>query len=238
MILRHNYAVRAYVINLESRVDRWDSVTAQASKFAIPIQRVDAVNMSSMSSDSLFVAPGVAATWKSHQLAMAIFLESKDEHAIILEDDFLLTRNWSLDTLNLALENKPDFFQLGYLVTGPLDRIDLVLSNFLDLSLKSLSRFSNLSRVIENTFGDRLLVKEQKDLAWKVVPNDIRAGGQAYIVSRKFAEASIHMNSPAFTSADGMFMTLGDVRTFRMFRFRKSIIDQTNSATSVQQRYL
>jgi hypothetical protein len=91
---------------------------------------------------------------------------------------------------------------------------------------------------ISRRFGNRLLVKEQSGLGWNIVPNNVRAGGQAYVVSRRFAEASQHMNAPAFISTDGMYMALGDVRSFRMFRFRKSIIDQTNSVTSVQQRYL
>jgi len=230
--------VLAYVINLQSRVDRWTSATSQASDLRIPIQRVEAISTVNLSKDEVFVAPGVAATWKSHQLAMLNFLKSDEEYAMILEDDFSVTRSWNLEVLNSVVSTNPDFFQLGYLVTGPLDRINLILSNSFDFALKLLRVFSSSSMLINRRFGNRLLVKERSGLDWSVVPNDIRAGGQAYVVSRRFAEASQHMNTPAFTSTDGMFMTLGDVRSFRMFRFRKSIINQTNSTTSVQQRYL
>jgi GR25 family glycosyltransferase involved in LPS biosynthesis len=194
--------------------------------------------MNSLTPDDCYVAPGVAATWKSHQKAMSAFLESEDQYALILEDDFLVTKSWSLDLLNSALSTNPDFFQLGFLKTGPVDRFNLKLCNFQDSFLKSLLRFTHFSSQIAKNFGHRLLVSEQIGLAWNVVPNNIRAGGQAYVVSRQFAQAAQHMNTPAFTSADGMFMTLGDVRSFRMFRFRKSIINQTDSVTSVQQRYL
>jgi hypothetical protein len=230
--------VHAYVINLESRVDRWNSAKTQEVFLKIPIRRIEATKTNSLTSADCFVAPGVAATWKSHQKAMFTFLESEDNYALILEDDFLITKSWSLELLNLALSTNPDFFQLGFLKTGPVDQVNLKLSNFQDAFLKLLLRFTVLSSLIGKRFGSRLLISEQRGLAWKIIPNNVRAGGQAYIVSRKFAQAAQLMNTPAFTSADGMFMTLGDVRSFKMYRFRKSVINQTDSVTSVQQRYL
>jgi hypothetical protein len=211
---------------------------AQSSKLQLPIVRIDAVEMKTLAGQELYVADGVAATWQSHQLAMSIFLESGEEYGVILEDDFQITKYWSLQTLGLAVQVDPDFFQLGYLITSPLDRIEFFLYNSFDRTLKILNWICSRSKIVRNQLGSRLLIREQAGLPWRVIPNDIRAGGQAYLVSRKFALASRFMNSPSFTSADGVFISLGDVRTFRMFRFRKSLINQTNSITSVQQRYL
>jgi hypothetical protein len=211
---------------------------AQSSKLQLPIVRIDAVEMKTLAGQELYVADGVAATWQSHQLAMSIFLESGEEYGVILEDDFLITKYWSPQTLGLAVQVDPDFFQLGYLITSPLDRIEFFLYNSFDRTLKILNWICSRSNILRNQLGNRLLIREQAGLPWRVIPNDIRAGGQAYLVSRKFALASRFMNSPSFTSADGVFISLGDVRTFRMFRFRKSLINQTNSITSVQQRYL
>lgn len=194
--------------------------------------------MKTLASQDLYVAEGVAATWQSHQLAMSQFLESGDKYGVILEDDFLVTSRWSLEMFSKAVDVRPDFFQLGYLITTPLDRIELFLNSSLDLYLKILNRLCSISNFLRKLLGERMLIREQTNLPWNIVPNDIRAGGHAYLVSRKFAMASKHMNTPSFTSADGMFISLGDVRTFRMFRFRKSLINQTNSMTSVQQRYL
>ena len=230
--------MRAYVINLSSRPDRWDSVESQAKELQLPIIRIEAVDMKTLTGQDLYVADGVAATWQSHQLAMSVFLETGDNYAVILEDDFSIARGWSEESLQQAIEVNPDFFQLGYLITSPLDRIEFFLNNSFDRTLKILNRICSLSKFLYNRLGNRLLIREQTDLPWSVVPNDIRAGGQAYLVSRKFALASKYMNTPPFTSADGMFMALGDVRTFRMFRFRDSLINQTDSVTSVQQRYL
>jgi hypothetical protein len=231
--------VRAYVINLKSRDDRWASVLRQSEKLGLPITRIEAVNKVDLDATSpTFVASGVEATWKSHQLAMATFLETSDEYGLIMEDDFLLTRSWNASLVSRVIELVPDLFQFGFLVTSPMDRLELTLANSLDVSLKALNKFCSFSNSLQRKLGNRLLLMEQKDLPLDIVPNDIRAGGQAYLVSRKFAEASKFMNTPTFTSADGMFMTLGDVRSFRMFRFRKVLITQSNSPTSVDQRYL
>ncbi len=200
---------------------------------------MEAVNKGDLDGTSpTFVASGVAATWKSHQLAMATFLETSDEYGLIMEDDFLLMRSWNVGRVSRVIDLGPDFFQFGYLVTSPIDRLELILANSMDVFLKVLNKVCSLSNNLQKKLGSRLLLVEQKGLPLNIVPNDIRAGGQAYLVSRKFAEASRFMNTPAFTSADGMFMTLGDVRSFRMFRFRKVLIAQSNSPTSVDKRYL
>ena len=238
-MLRHNWRVRAYVINLKDRVDRWDSVQKQLNELGLNITRVEAFNKNDLrENESQFVALGVAATWKSHQLAMQRFLESSDEFGLIMEDDFSLKKSWKIQIITQAVSLNPDFFQLGYLVTSPVDRIELALANSFDVLLKSINNLCSFSSLFNSKFGARLLVSEQKGLPWAVVANDIRAGGHAYIVSRKFAEASVFMNTPAFTSTDGVFISLGDVRSFRMYRSRKSVIDQTNSPTSVEQRFL
>lgn len=238
-MLRHNWQVRAYIINLKDRVDRWDSVQKQLNDLGLSITRVEAINKNDLrENESQFVALGVAATWKSHQLAMQRFLESSDEFGLIMEDDFYLKKSWKIQIMTQAISLNPDFFQLGYLVTSPVDRIEMALANSFDVVLKLINKFCSFSSLFKKRFGARLLVSEQSGLPWSVVANDIRAGGHAYLVSRKFAEASVFMNTPAFTSADGVFMSLGDVRSFRMYRIRKSVIDQTDSPTSVEQRYL
>lgn len=230
--------MHAYVINLKDRSDRWDSVVAQLGQLQVPLIRVEAMSISNLGGEIQFVAPGVAATWKSHQLAMEKFLASGEEYGMILEDDFKVTRKWNLNRIEAAIQLNPDFFQFGYLVTSPIDRVNLFLNNQLDYLLKTLCWVHKYAPKFGSRFGNRLLVSEQRGVQWNTVPNNIRAGGQAYLVSRKFALASRYMNSPAFTSADGMFMALGDVRSFRMFRHRISLINQTNSPTSVRQRYL
>ena len=231
--------MRAYIINLKNRVDRWDSALKQFDTLGLHVTRIEAFNSNDLGDkDSQFVAKGVAATWKSHQLAMEKFLESSDEYGLIVEDDFLLLKSWKLNKMFRAVALKPDLFQFGYLVTSPIDKLELAVANFSDLFLKLLNRLCSFSPGINKSFGTRLLVSEQSGVPWDFVANDIRAGGHAYLVSRKFAEASKYMNTPAFTSADGVFISLGDVRSFRMYRVRKSLISQSNSPSSVEKRYI
>jgi hypothetical protein len=78
---------------------------------------------------------------------------------------------------------------------------------------------------------------EQLGVPRKIVMNDIRAGGQAYFVSRNFASAAQSMNTPVFLSTDGLFMALGVSRNFKMARLRRMWISQTNSPSSVTQRF-
>jgi hypothetical protein len=84
----------------------------------------------------------------------------------------------------------------------------------------------------------RRIVQEQENVPWGVVPNHIRPGGQSYIVSRRFASAALSMNTPTFNTTDAFYMSLGDVRTFRMYRMRKNLIKQSNSPSSVEQRFI
>ncbi len=230
------------MINLSDRTDRWESVLAQSDLLGFEIVRVEAVKMSDLDlKTEIYAAPGVAATWASHKLAMELFLNSNEEFALILEDDFLLSKRWQVSKLKLIkfLEDMDvDFLQLGYLITSPLDRGFFLLSEMWDLSLKLLSRIKRFPLASKFRFFNKLLIVEQEGIPWFLAPNFIRPGGQSYIVSKKFAEASRYMNTPTFNTTDGFFLSLGDMRTFKMLRTRKSLINQSNSETSVKQRFI
>jgi GR25 family glycosyltransferase involved in LPS biosynthesis len=231
--------MNAYVINLANRPDRWQSVMQQSDVLALNIVKVHAISTDDINCASeRFVAPGVAATWKSHQLAMRIFLESGDEFGLILEDDFLLSKSWREFDLTLAKKVRADFLQVGFLITSPLDFFKYVLDEVWDYSIKFLREMSRIPFFRDLPVFKRLLITEQVGVPWNVVPNNIRAGGQSYIVSRNFAQASVEMNTPVFNTTDCFYISLGDVRTFRMVRTRKNFIKQTNSFTSVRQRYI
>jgi GR25 family glycosyltransferase involved in LPS biosynthesis len=240
--LRHTRFMKAYVINLSDRTDRWDSVLAQTDSLGFEIVRVEAVKMSDIDPKiERYAAPGVAATWASHKLAMELFLNTDEEFALILEDDFLLTNRWQEFSLKLDGFLKAlhiDFLQLGYLVTSPLDRGFFLLSQVWDLTLKIMNRARRIPLISKLDFFNKFLILEQSRVPWALVPNLIRPGGQSYVVSRNFAEAAKFMNSPTFNTTDGYFLSLGDMRTFRMFRTRESVIHQSSSETSVKQRFI
>lgn len=231
--------MKAYVINLSDRADRWHSVMTQKAFLGFEVVRVEAVTKESIpESIGKYVASGVAATWESHKLAMREFLKSSDEFGIILEDDFKLTTRWKRFDWKFLESLTPDFYQLGYLITSPLDRGYFIIFEFWDISLKVLVRLTKYLHIGFFGVGHRRLVQEQANMPWGLVPNNIRAGGQCYIVSRKFAAAAQEMNTPAFNTTDGFFSSLGDVRTFKMYRSRYNYVKQSDSPSSVHQRFL
>ena len=232
----HNIHMKAYVINLTSRTDRWDSVEKQGEALGISLIRVDAVSKDETLSEP-FVTSAVAAAWYSHRKAMNMFLASGDEYALILEDDFLLRTRWKNFDFSKYESLNIDFFQIGYLITTPVDRLEMKIKAAVDIFLKLLTRIAH-GRIIEKTnMRKRLLIEEQMGLPFNLVANDIRPGAHAYIVSRKFALAVQQINSPVILSTDALYIALGWMRSFKFVRFRKSAVSQSDSVTSIDVRF-
>jgi hypothetical protein len=210
---------------------------AQKSILSLEIHRVPAISIESVVV-SPYVAKVIAATWQSHQKAMKMFLESSEEYALIMEDDFVLSNRWALDRMQLSHTLGADFLQVGFLITNSIDRIQITLNSIFDGFLKVLHKLSDLFGFIRNRLGKKLLIREQSGIPFQIVCNDIRPGAHAYIVSRAFAQAALQINSPEFLSADAVYMSMGWMRSFKLLRFRRSLIAQSNSESSITERFL
>ena len=225
----------AYVINLESRPDRWESVLSQTQNLGLDVVKVVAFDSLDIDpSIERYVPPGVAATWKSHQLAMSQMLASESSHGLILEDDFLVKRDISKIVAQVESTGEYDLIQIGFLSPSLTRRFIRHIIGIRDVTLKLLlkcDKFLNIG------FSKKLIIREQSDVPFAFVLNDIQAGGHAYMVSRRFCEAAQFMNIPAYLSADGMLMALSETRTFRVARTRRNFIKQSDSITSVQERF-
>ena len=69
--------MKAFVINLSARKDRWENVENQSLALGLTCVRINAIESRELPTGSDdYVTPGVAAIWMSHQLAMFEFLES------------------------------------------------------------------------------------------------------------------------------------------------------------------
>jgi GR25 family glycosyltransferase involved in LPS biosynthesis len=211
----------------------------QVSSLGVDYVRVPAVFSSDIPPNGEpYVAQGVSATWRSHQKAMEMFLASGDEFGLILEDDFILRRSFRIKFQEAVIDNSnSDFIQLGFLINGGIEWFDFVAMSVRDFALKMLHLGRKVPFFNRLGFLNRLLVLEQNLVPWGFILHDIRAGGHAYVVSRKFASAAQVLNKPAFTSTDGVFMYLGNVRTFRMVRRARGIVTQSDSVTSVESRF-
>lgn len=226
--------IKGFVINLDSRSDRWREASSQFPRFSFELVRISAVKGSDIEKEEKFVPCGVAATWRSHQRAMKAHLDSDALYGLVLEDDFVVKKDTN-KVLNSIIEiGDFDLVQIGYLSPSPLRRGIRYIIGVRDLSLKLLQRINARKQF---NFLNKLVILEQKSIPVALVLNDIQAGGQAYIVSRKFSEAAQFMNNPSFLSADGMLMALSETRTFKIGRTRYNFIHQSDSISSVQQRF-
>lgn len=229
--------MKAYIINLDSRADRWADVIAQEKALGLKIQKVSAVNIESVIA-SPFVTHVIAATWQSHQKAMSEFLASDEEYALIMEDDFVLSKRWRPDFVNLSKTLEADFLQVGFLITNLVDRVQITVNGIFDTFIKVLYRAAKLSGSKRNLLGNKLLIREQSGIPFNIVCNDIRPGAHAYIVSRNFAHAVLKINSPEFLSADAVYISMGWMRSFKVLRLRRSVISQSDSESSITDRFL
>lgn len=129
--------IELYVINLDGRADRRNQFFAQTMKFGLNVTRIKAVSERDITT-SQFTSPTVTACWRSHQVAAAKLLESNSSHAIIFEDDAIISKSAANFILNLnsAKLNGIDILQVGYLTHNlrlDFPEFDLGLRNILDL---------------------------------------------------------------------------------------------------------
>lgn len=230
--------MKAFVINLEARKDRWESVESQSSALGVTCVRVNAIEHKELPAGSDdYATPGVTAIWMSHRSAMLEFLESGDKFGLILEDDFLINKDYQKKLKKLDGFDEFDFLQLGYLNSSLFEFSRIKISNIVDLMLKILFKVTNFSILRHLSVANKFFVLEQRGVPFWLVQSDVRAGAHAYVISRDFASAALKMNIPIFISTDAYFIALGGMRTFKMFRSRKNLVRQSPSPSSVQTRF-
>jgi GR25 family glycosyltransferase involved in LPS biosynthesis len=225
--------MKAYVINLDSRPDRWSSVLRQWESQNIELIRMGAIDATQVTDqEAKYLSKPVVANWLSQCQVYREFLGSEDDFALILEDDFLIDHADFAKYLKLTKKCNFDFLQLGYLLNSRRDFLDVKFSNLCDLLLKVLNKFSTRISMDSNFFRKKLIT-EQTGIDFKIVLRDARAGSHAYIISRKFATAMLELNSPVFIATDGLFMAIASLRYLRMGRLRKNVIRQSDSPSSI-----
>jgi hypothetical protein len=164
-------------------------------------------------------------------------LKSGEALALIFEDDFSFNKK-ALNAEFLAnLPREYDLFQIGFLKTNVIDKIDFLIANTVDLCLKILCCISRLPSTKLQRLQSRFLVSDQLDTPWNHVRHDVRPGAHAYLISREFASYLVELNNPLVFSTDAFFISLAKMRSFRMARFRRSQIGQDGSESSVGSRF-
>jgi GR25 family glycosyltransferase involved in LPS biosynthesis len=225
----------AFVINLDSRPDRWYECQVQFRKLPFVPMRLPAIDSSSATIRGVdYVSNAVAACNYSHRESWQRFLNSSAEYLFVFEDDFVVTKKISLEVFNILISQDLDFLQVGYITSSFGEKISLGVENFRDSILKGILLLLKMSYRGKGLISQRLLLRERVGLQFNVVLNSAGAGTHAYIVNRKIASELLKMNTPMFLSADDFFIALAKMRIFRMARFRRTKVSQSQSKSSIR----
>ncbi len=230
--------MKAYLINLDERPDRLARAKHQFELIGLSYERISAIKPTNNFSKLYpLVTPGVAAIWLSHMYCLEKFLKSGEESALIFEDDFSFTKKALTPAFLTNLPREYDLFQIGFLKTNVIDKIDFLIANTFDLYLKFLCCLSRFPSSKLQRLQSRFLVSDQLGAPWGHVRHDVRPGAHAYLVSREFASYLVELNNPLVFSTDAFFISLAKMRSFNMARFRRSQIGQDGSKSSVATRF-
>jgi GR25 family glycosyltransferase involved in LPS biosynthesis len=228
--------LRAYVLNLVDRPDRWLSASSQVAKIDFEMKRIEAISPLSQSfTSSDYLANGVTAIWLSHLKAMKAFLDTGDRYALILEDDFLIRNDFNSNIIAVMDKSRLDFLQLGFLKIGVKDNFLILYENMFAGFLKILFKMRTL---LPPFFSEKFFVQRQQGIPMSIIMDAVQPGAHAYVISRHFAISILELNNPPFLSTDLFFISLSQMRSFRMARVRKSKIEQSNSESSIETRFL
>jgi GR25 family glycosyltransferase involved in LPS biosynthesis len=224
-----------YVINLKRRSDRRAKVTNSLKSLNINFEIVTAIDAKTLRNRQakFNLTLPAQACWESHVLAIQSFLKTRSSHAIIFEDDVLLHKWQAIEKIISQKDfSNFDLVQFGFVNTGLIDRIHRNLINFESIVFQLLFYFTKFQPM--NRFKERLRVQRRVDMGFNFVAHDIRAGAQAYMISRNLAH-SIVSNSPTpLVPMDGLLMSLNWISKFKVARTLKNLIPQDNSPSSIK----
>jgi GR25 family glycosyltransferase involved in LPS biosynthesis len=224
-----------FLINLDDRRDRLDSATKQLNEIDLKFTRVSAVSSRDVE-ENLFLTEPVLACWKSHIKTYSRLIASDLEYALVLEDDFLIKnpKKFSSFLESLYMEQF-DLLQIGFLLPGMFNRMRWIFEELEKLIFYSLGLISrNLGL---KSLSQRLRIAEARSVSVRFTQSSFLPGTHAYLINRKMALALMSLDSPQF-SADEFFIALSKMRSFKMARFWRSLITQSNSAPSINDRFV
>jgi GR25 family glycosyltransferase involved in LPS biosynthesis len=236
--LAHLKEIPIYVINLRIRTDRKDHATLEASRHGLSVQFVEAVEGEKVDSADLGLlsAPALAC-WESHLSVFQLISNSSFQKAVVLEDDFEFTNFGHLlkKLKKIDLDNW-DIVQVGFLTHDIKEWISIKLQNVESFFFIGISRLFSTTPLNGMDLKNRLRVKRAKDVPFGFIPDDLRAGAHAYIISRNCAQRLLNSHSSQrVLTTDGLFIALNWTKQFRTLRLQKSLVRQISSPSSIKE---
>jgi GR25 family glycosyltransferase involved in LPS biosynthesis len=225
-----------FVINLEDRKDRLDSVTTHLNSLGLEFQRIQAVSSKDIFDRLGLLSPAAAGCWHSHILAMKEIIDQDLQYGIVAEDDILVSNPKKLYRL---LENPEilniDMLQIGWLQHGIKDRLLILLLNLESILFITLAKFTVQSNFLDKKIGSRLRVTRAKYLPnFRFVSDDFKSGGHFYLISNSMAQEIVSLELEPIIPIDSFLAVMALSRRFRIYRLRRSLVSQTNSISSIK----
>jgi GR25 family glycosyltransferase involved in LPS biosynthesis len=227
----------AHLINLDRRPDRWLEFVGKSKELELPISRFSAVDGLEISKSELRLPASVAACWMSHQAVAREFLETGADYCLVLEDDIDLNHNSIAGLKDLwekSLQNI-DLLQIGFCVSH--DRLSNRVVHSTQYRIVELLhqfrllKLTTFRRILKSVYGYEFLTLNQLNQPVAVMTFEL--GTHAYIMSSKFAHAILSFNFPVYLPADLAMMELTKTHKYRVFRLNKSLINQSDSPSSI-----
>ena len=234
--------MKTYLINLSERKDRLTAASDEFRKIEVDFERVEAIHSSALDlSTPQLVTPGVQACWESHKLCYSKLLSSEEDYALICEDDFkVINKKLFFEALDWAVEKNVDLLQVGYLTQGVQNRF-LNLYKILEMVLfkviYAVTRLEYLPKSIKK-ISTRMRVSRYGLTSRKFIPDSCLPGTHCYIISRETAGKLIKLNYPQFLSADEFLISLSGMRSFSLYRTRRSAVTQNDLDPSIKTRFV
>jgi hypothetical protein len=222
--------VKVYVINLDRDTDRWNSAQNELSRLGIHGDRCSAIDKDRMSDgEQTFVTNGVLACWQSHRKVFQQFLNSGEEFALVLEDDFQVRDVKKFKRLLAMVEQTHlDVLQIGFITPGIHRKIDHIFKNIEAVMFWCLSRALRLILSSNSPSLNRLRIRSALQIPFGFVQDDFLPGTHTYLISRRAAEMALGMNSPQFLSADDFFTAWAKMRSIAFVRPLRTTSTQKN----------
>jgi GR25 family glycosyltransferase involved in LPS biosynthesis len=226
------------LINLERRKDRLEAAINTAQKYNLDFERLDAIDSLSCNPGSeILVTLDVYACWQSHLKSYRTFLQTDHSYCLILEDDFTVKDRKSLEIL---LEKRDwenyDLLQVGFILPGILNKITYIYTNYENLFFRIIGKVASAVKI--HTITRKMRINEVLKSKSNVAANQFFPGTHAYIISRSMAQKILSIKGPQMYSADLFYMSLAQMRSFKIARLRKSVFGQSNTTPSISQRFL
>ena len=227
--------VDVYLINLSRRGDRLKCAMSELSKVSVDVHRIDAIDVQTyFGKESVFVSKAALVCSLSHEKALTEFLNSGQPYGVIVEDDLKVISSKNFDnSINLALRYDLDLLQIGFLVNGLSDSIDLFIVNITSTIIKVFNFCTKSLR-----FGgvNRLRIKRNIGLPINLVPDNFRAGAHCYLISRRLATELIKVVHASNNTFDGFLMSIALHRRFKVARYLNSAVSQYITESDIKSR--